>query len=177
MVETTPGIATGRTWVFLARRTPRRCLELLPLRYRRTSRRVRVPLAHLLRRDPSLCTIQNLRPGWTAHRQSPQQDWERHRIPTGPTHFLRFEAVQVEQGDGKRYEAFVNCWVRARASKIGARRIAETQIMKAGWLATELDEQSIIEPHRLRTAGRKYFDQAQIDGVVLVIYRYPAGRF
>jgi hypothetical protein len=167
----------GRTWAFLARHTPHRGLELLPLRHGRTSRRVRVPLAALLKRDPSLCAVQDLRPGWTAHRQSPQHDWERNRIPTGPTHFLRFEAVQVEQGDGMRCEAFVNCWIRDRASKIGVRRIAETQIMKAGWRPTVLEEQSIIERHRLRAAGRRYFDQAQIDGVVLVIYRYPAGRF
>lgn len=166
----------GRAWVFLARRAPHRGLELLPLRHGRTSRRVCVPLAALLNRDPSLCAVQNLRPGWTVHRQSPQHNWERKRIPTGPTHFLRFEAVQVMQGAGKRGEAFVNCWVRTRSSKIGARRIAKSHILKAGWRPTVLDEHAVVERHGIRPAGRRYFDQAQIDGVVLIICQYPASR-
>ena len=175
IVETTPGIATGRTWVFLVRHSRAGGFECLPLRHRRTVRRVSIPLTRLLERDRSLRRLVNLPPGWTAHRQSPAHHWERNRMPVGPTHYLRFEAVQLRGTDATRRGAFVNCWVRDR-SKRRARAIAETSMRKAGWRVSGLEHHTVVERRQGLSAGRRYFDQAQMDGLVLVIHTFPASK-
>jgi hypothetical protein len=174
MAQTTPGIAAGRTWVFFVRHSHNRRWEFLPLRHIRNKRRVSVPFERLLVLDPTLRALSNLRPGWTAHRRTPHDEWERLRMPVGPTHFLRFEAVPVEGSADSGKGAFINCWVRDPLKR-SALRTAKKHILKAGWRPTYLEKHNVVRRLDVRPAGRKYFDQVQIDGWVLIIHCFPAG--
>lgn len=174
MAQTTPGVAAGRSWVFFVRHSRNRRWDFLPLRHIRNKRRVRVPVERLLAHDPALRALSNLRPGWTAVRQTPHDEWERLRIPVGPTHIFRFEATPVPGSADSGMGAFINCWVR-EPSKRSALRTAKKRIREAGWRPTCLEHHAVVRRLGVRPAGRKYFDQVQIDGWVLNIHTFPEG--
>ena len=69
--------------------------------------------------------------------------------------------------------AFINCWVRDPLKR-SALRTAKRQILKAGWRSTCLEQHDVVSRLDVRPAGRKYFDQVQIDGWVLNIHTFPA---
>ena len=174
MAKTTPGVVAGRTWVFSVRHSHDRRWEFLPLRHLRNKRWVNAPLERLHALDPALRALSDLRPGWMAFRQTPHDVWERVRMPIGPTHLLRFEAVPVAGSDDAGMEAFINCWVRDPLKR-SALQTAKKHIRAAGWRPTRLDCHSVVRRLDLRPAGRRYFDQVQIDGWVLNIHKFPVG--
>jgi hypothetical protein len=75
---------------------------------------------------------------------------------------------------GELRGAFSTCWVVA-ADLDEARRIAEAELVQAGWrvLAT-LDEHEATR-ETVSEASMQYFEQAQIDGIVIVLDAFPTG--
>jgi hypothetical protein len=132
-------------------------------------------LGDLLTLDKSLAAVLSLPRGWHAHRQQLSAGWERSPIPSGPTHLLQCEAIPAPENPEAAFlaGAFVNCWIRCRRM-LDAKRSAETEIAEAQWRRVTTLEHHVMRQAEVRKVDKKYFDQAQIDGCVLVIYTYPA---
>lgn len=84
-------------------------------------------------------------------------------------HELRSSGVVAEPKG-----AFSTCW--AVADDLDqARRMVETELVRAGWqiLAT-LDEYEATR-EAVPEAGAPYFEQAQLDGVVIALDVFPTG--
>ena len=46
-------------------------------------------------------------------------------------------------------------------------------MQKSGWSPVALEEYRVVERGSVRPAGRRYFDQVQVDGVVVNIHTFP----
>jgi hypothetical protein len=72
--------------------------------------------------------------------------------------------------------AYVNVYVVA-TSEAQAKSISREELAAAGWRSLTIKSVSVRtrEDYVANTAGLEYFEQALIDGVVLVAYTYPRG--
>ncbi len=124
--------------------------------------------------DKSLTQVLDLPRGWHAHRPQPGAKWQRSAIPSGPTHLLICEAIPSSGiADATVYAgAFVQCWIRCRL-KADARRYATKLMARARWKPVTEMEHHIVRKDTLRRIHRRYFEQVQFDGEVMVFATYP----
>jgi len=137
----------------------------------------RVPLDEVLKIDPSISSVVDLRAGFHAYRSDATVPWTRGRIPVGKTFFFMYEAFpsQSQSEEGTIGGAFITCWVMAR--KIDpARRTALRKVKSYGWLIFATEQEKELCGDGLRGNARRYFRQAQIDGFVCCIHSYPPGK-
>jgi hypothetical protein len=130
-------------------------------------------LADLLAHDPTIAPVLDLEIGWQAWRLEPTDDWERDKMPVGRTYLFVYQVLPVER-TGERADiegAFVNCWVKTR-SRAWGRRIARRAIEDDDWIVLHLDDESEIVPEALDEDARAFYQQAQVDGIVLALYSY-----
>lgn len=61
-------------------------------------------------------------------------------------------------------------------SEDGALAIAAREVAEAGWQIQSVEDNFVLTREDLveTSDGLQYFDQAMIDGIVLVVYTYPA---
>jgi hypothetical protein len=69
--------------------------------------------------------------------------------------------------------AYVNCWIEA-ASEADAVSQAEAEIRAAGWIPEAVDSVRPVtaSDYADNIAGREYYEQAIIDGVVIVFHTW-----
>lgn len=71
--------------------------------------------------------------------------------------------------------AYINCWI-AIPSEAAAISRAEAEVRESGWIPESIE--GIVEVAREDygpdDTERKYFDQAIVDGVVLVVHSFPS---
>jgi hypothetical protein len=69
--------------------------------------------------------------------------------------------------------AVVNCWLRA-ASEGEAITLAETEIREVAWIPEAVDSVRIVTrfDYEGDVAGREYFEQAMLDGIVIVFHKW-----
>jgi hypothetical protein len=72
--------------------------------------------------------------------------------------------------------AFANCWVNEATAGL-AEAVAREGIEGHGWDVVELDEVREItrEEYRDDPEALEFFDQAMLDGLVIVFYRWAVG--
>jgi hypothetical protein len=72
--------------------------------------------------------------------------------------------------------AHVNCWIEA-PSKAKAVAQAETEVRAAAWIPETVDSVRPVtsEDYADDISGREYFEQAIIDGVVIVFHTWARG--
>jgi len=72
--------------------------------------------------------------------------------------------------------AFVNCWVDA-ASEREAVAIAQAKVREAAWEPEPTESVGLvtIDDYTDGATEREYFEQALLDGVVIVFHNWPAG--
>ena len=72
--------------------------------------------------------------------------------------------------------AFVNIYTTAR-SEAEALAIASAEIAEAGWLIISVEDQYSLTRAEAQAApdSLPYYEQALLDGVVLVFHKYPHG--
>jgi hypothetical protein len=72
--------------------------------------------------------------------------------------------------------AFVNIYTTAR-SEAEALAIASSEIAEAGWLIVAVEDQYSLTRAEAQAApdSLPYFEQALLDGIVLVFHNYPHG--
>jgi hypothetical protein len=134
----------------------------------------RVPLGRLLALDTTLAPTLDLPVGWHAWRETPTAPWQRTSLPVGPTFFLAYQVrPTAARADGGRVAgAYVNCWIRCR-SRFVARRLARRTIAGDGWVIVQKISEAEVDPSALGEGAVPYYNQAQIDGLVLVNHIYP----
>ena len=80
------------------------------------------------------------------------------------------ESAHFEHSGG----AYVNCWLDMPSEAAAVSR-AETEVRESGWIPESVE--SIVEVRRedygTDDDGREYFEQALLDGVVLVVNTFP----
>lgn len=131
-------------------------------------------MAALLRLDATLGAALGLRRGWAAWRDRTGSAWTRAPLPHGDVHLLEYEvrsSAPTTRGTG----AFVSAWVRRR-SLAGARRVARAEIDRAGYRIVSVAGERRISLAECAPAGRRFFRQAEIDGVTLVFLEHPTRR-
>src|SRR5262249_55748849 len=91
-------------------------------------------------------------------------------------YYFLFHAVPVETNPhtSEHGGAYVNCWIDCPTQK-EAERVARELIAQDGWVADKLDEARKVSRsyYDQNPEGRQYFDQALVDGEVLVFHTYP----
>jgi hypothetical protein len=132
-----------------------------------------VPLGELLEVDPSLAELASLEIGCCASRGDQSEPWRHATIPVGSTFLITYE-VRADASNPERDElggAYANCWVVADSLE-SALRIATDDLGESGWV--------VIERTKEETAGHEdfgsdpHFRQAQIDGLMIVLYTFPS---
>jgi hypothetical protein len=70
--------------------------------------------------------------------------------------------------------AHVGCYIKDQTS-LGAFDLAKKMIQEYGWNVLELEEQYSIsaQTYENKSDGKEYFEQALIDGEVIVFYTFP----
>ena len=90
--------------------------------------------------------------------------------------YLFFAAKpQSDNPEAEEYGgAFVGCWIKDRTED-EARSVAEIMIEDNGWIPTKIEEQYPVTAEILDegSEGKEYFEQALIDGEVIVFYTFP----
>jgi hypothetical protein len=71
--------------------------------------------------------------------------------------------------------AFANCWVQ-RESLAAAEAAARALIDTAGWTVSSLDRSAIVTRETQAAEGMAYFEQAEIDGEVVVFHMWPSAQ-
>ena len=80
--------------------------------------------------------------------------------------------------DNERYTqvggAYVNCWITETCEEAALSR-AETELRDSAWIPEVIESVSVVtlDTYAGETEGRTYFEQAQIDGLVLVLHTFP----
>lgn len=128
-----------------------------------------VPIEAVLAADPTCRGGLHLPSGWHAWRADAGAEWKRGRMPRGRVHLLTYEVRSVSEGG---VGAFVNAWIK-RPSLDAARRAARSEIRRAGYRVVSVDRERAITLRECAPAGRPHFRQAEIDGEVLDIHRFP----
>ena len=85
--------------------------------------------------------------------------------------FLQFEVRPSRQADYGG--AFVNCWVK-REELSDAEAVARDMICKSGWEIVNCVESGVMARENQLPNGIQYFEQAEIDGEVLLFHAYPS---
>ncbi|OAI55959.1 hypothetical protein AYO49_05020 [Verrucomicrobiaceae bacterium SCGC AG-212-N21] len=75
---------------------------------------------------------------------------------------------------GEYWGAMVNCWIQ-RESQPEAEAVARDWIDAEHWHLTEFEEAMVITRETQQPGGMQYFEQAEIDGQVLVFYACSVG--
>ncbi len=173
-----PEIFDGTAWVFLVQRQKDgtwlfRQVDHLSVD---DAQLVKVSLKQVLELEPSVCDLADLPRGWNAWRQNRDAPWERAPQPSEATYFIQFETTPSNEhpNESDTAGAFVNCWVRASEVQC-AIETARDEITADGWIVGDPDEVRLIQESDFVNdpSNRSYFDQAQIDGMAFVYYRYP----
>jgi len=130
-------------------------------------------LAELVARDQTLAPVLDLEIGWQAWRRTPDDPWERERMPVGKTYLFVYEARPTERlaEHGEIAGAWVNCWVKTRSQAWG-RRMARRAIEEDGWEVVALDEESEPLREMLDEDVYQFYQEAQVKGLVLVYYHF-----
>jgi hypothetical protein len=89
-------------------------------------------------------------------------------------------AVEVRHRELDNFEqaagAFINCWLLAN-SKAEAETRARREVKEIGWMPTK--DLTVTRVHREDYEGNspaiEYFDQAVLDGIVIVIHTWERG--
>lgn len=70
--------------------------------------------------------------------------------------------------------AYVNCWIEAMTER-DAIAISHAQLRDAAWVPGAVGSVTVVAKNDYLTdeAGRAYFEQALLDGVVLVFHTWP----
>lgn len=134
----------------------------------------RVPRARLVKDDPSLQEVADLKPGWHAFRTTPAEPWWSSEIPTGQTYLLSYEARPTEllpERDGIG-GAFVSCWIVGEGVA-AARQRARRHLEQTGWAVVQTIKEQAIRTTELPAELEPYYRQAQVDGEVYVIHAFP----
>jgi hypothetical protein len=171
-----PSILQGDHWVGYVRRQKKGDIELYPTIYYVGEKLVPTTMDKLIERDETLAQVQNLPPKMEAWRWEPGSVFSQQPIPVGPTYFFSCEGTPgPDHPERERIGgAFVNVWVRAE-SKEKAQAIFEHEMKDLGLV---LDPCTGPEIHHRKDynkdpKGKEYFEQAQLDGTVIVCYSYP----
>ena len=178
-VRAHPLILSGDKWVGYVRSRKKGELEVYPSSDFVGDRLRSTTLDELVRKDETLAQLQSLPPMTQAWRWDPGTEFSQRRLPVGPTYFFCCEAKpDPEHPQRERVgAAVVNGWVRAE-SKAKARTIFEQELEGLHLIPEHLKEPEMhrLEDYEEDAAGREYFEQAQLDGEVVVCHlcpRYP----
>jgi len=70
--------------------------------------------------------------------------------------------------------AYVNCWIEESSERAAIAR-AEKEVRAASWAPESIRSACVVtsDTYREDGEGREYFEQALIDGVVLVFHTFP----
>jgi hypothetical protein len=70
--------------------------------------------------------------------------------------------------------AYVNCWID-EPSEVSAVARAEAEVREADWIPESIQKIVVVtrKDYESHEDGREYFEQALIDGVVLVFHTFP----
>lgn len=180
-VEVDRRVLEDSAWIFLVSHPARGEWKFLPVDHEddSVSQRTTATLGQLILLDSTLESLADLPTGWHAWRQGPEEDWERARIPTGPTFLISYEVSPTADNPeaSELAGAFVNAWVRC-SSLSDAKKLASTDIEASGWRiiaeeSTNKVERSLYDQDADSEEYLAFFDQAQIDGAVFVYHTYP----
>jgi len=173
LVTTHPRIALGKEWIFYVRHDHNGKWSFLPVNHSRARSRCRVSLSQVIELDPSVKSVLKMPRGSHAHRQYPGAKWHRSQIPSGPTRLLTCEAIPMAESENANYVsgAFIHIWIRGR-DKVRARRLAAKMIRNSNWRPITKIDQVVLTRNRVYRSARKYFDQVQTDGEVMVFYSF-----
>jgi hypothetical protein len=99
-------------------------------------------------------------------------------MPERPLYVVRYE-VQLLPGTDNftvNSSAFANVWVEA-TSEQQALAVASGEVQDAGWLIESLESvhPNVREDYADDDSGLEYFEQALIDGIVLVFHTWQEG--
>jgi len=134
-----------------------------------------VPLQSLLDSDPSLRQLENLPPMSQAWRWEIGDEFQKSRLPTGPTYFLQVEARPSANHPehGEIEGAVVNCWVRIN-SEAAAEELVRRELARQNWLIDSIagPEMHTTEDYEDDPTDSEYYEQAQTDGDVFVFHVY-----
>ena len=90
-------------------------------------------------------------------------------------HFFTF-SVRPFDGSRSGYAgAFANCWIEQPDRNL-AEALARRLIAQESWRVESLDEYRVVtsDDYQGGAHGREYYEQACIDGEVLVFHTWPA---
>jgi hypothetical protein len=90
--------------------------------------------------------------------------------------YLRFKA-EPKSDNPEASEAgggYVNCWIKNRTEQ-EANEVASIMIEDNGWIPLRLEEQAEADGPEEGSEAKEYFDQAVLDGEVIVLYTFPKG--
>jgi hypothetical protein len=88
--------------------------------------------------------------------------------------FLGARPTEAQDGYAEFGGAYVNCWVDA-ASERDAVAIAQAEVREAEWEPGPIESVGPVtaDDYTDDASGREYFEQALLDGVVLVFHTWP----
>jgi hypothetical protein len=175
-VRAHPLILTGKHWVGFARRRKNSALELYPSIEYVGSRLRQTNWKKLLDTDATLAELKRFPPMTQAWRWEPGSEFSWGRLPAGRTFFFWGEGRPgPDHPERERIGAAVlNIWVRAE-SKAKAQALFEQEVSD---LALVLDQSEgpracRLEDYENDPERRERFEQAQIDGLVVVCHVCP----
>jgi hypothetical protein len=91
-------------------------------------------------------------------------------------HFFRFLArpLAVPRSESDTAGGYVNCWIEA-ANRESAESRARQIIQENGWRVCAFEEHRVVgdKDYDAETPGREYYEQARIDGEVLMFHTWP----
>ena len=92
------------------------------------------------------------------------------------TFYLLHEVRPIAGGpEGEYGGAFANCW--AVATKLSLARLEVAKLLtESGWTVLSTSEERAITRKDVPAESLEYFDQAQIDGTVVLIHTFPPER-
>ena len=102
-------------------------------------------------------------------------EFQTSHLPTGPTYFFEVEATPTEHHpDFDEIEgALVNCWIRIQ-SEAAAEELVRRELARSDWRIESIigPEIHTAEDYEQDATGVEYYEQAQVDGDVLVFHVY-----
>ena len=92
--------------------------------------------------------------------------------------YARIEAFPNSEGppDERGLGALVNCWIK-RDSIDEAISVARRIIAEHGWHSEKVEVAHTCSRDQFPESGQAYYDQASLDGEVVVFHTYKNARF